>query len=525
MSYQPRQIEMSAAPLPIYAKKFRFHAVLNSPTAMVEQVDEIPVTYLNKGQVYSVSVVDTAPMLPVPIGTQYRTFVRISFEHEQQRQRPATCWQLWKEGQAHQRGGKLEAIEYVEASRAADEDEKRARVELDTASFDGFSVIWTPRVNGLMECNIAVRLNFLSTDFSHTKGVTGIPIRFCAKTEVLNIGSHVVTGSSEVVYCKVKVFREHGAERKLLNDLQHVKKTIEKLKQEIAQLETGMEDFSRRKRTGSISKPATSKRSGKVQKHKRTWSISSASSAGVAQIPHEDRLHKLQQLAASVLYMRGAEQDDPDLYPVALPEEPRDPTKVNCREGGAWQQRTNRRSSTADTSSLIFPSSSFVFAQSQIMMSTSIPASAAQWTEYRRMFGSDLQGPDPQQHASPSDQVTKIPKTDDGGSLSGWIEALEVDTTYIAPFERSIKPVACFYVFYCDPTNRDKQRYYRAVYLLQRTLKDLVSGIAAKWNIDPTRILQAIHVLPGGLEVEMNDDIVRNILEGQGVDMEVSKIT
>jgi len=537
MSYQPRQFEMSAAPLPTYAKKFRFHAVLNAPTAMIEHVDEIPVTYLNKGHVYSVSVIDTAPMLPVPIGTQYRTFVRISFEEEQQRQRPATCWQLWKEGrganEAHQRGGKLKAVEYVEASRPADEDEKRARVELDTASFDGFSVIWTPGVNGLMECNIAVLFNFLSTDFSHSKGVKGIPIRFCAKTEVLNIGSpHPVPGSSEVAYCKVKLFRDHGAERKLSNDVQHVKKTIDKLKQEIAQPETGMEDFSRRKRTGSISKPAASQRAGKVQKHKRTWSISSASSAGGARIPREDLHLKLQQQqdrftstrTASVLYLRGAERDDPDLYPVALPGEPRDLTKVDSREGGAWQQRTSRRSSTADTSSLMSPSSRSVSPQSQVMMSTSIPASSAQWTEYHNMLGSDVQGLNPQQLASPPDQVTKISKTDDAGSLRGWIEALEVDTGYRAPFERPIKPVACFYVLYRDPTSRDKQQYYRAVYLPQRTLKDLVTGIAAKWNIEPTRILRAIHVLPGGLEVEMDDDIVRKMLEGQDVDMEVSKI-
>ncbi|KFZ07948.1 hypothetical protein V501_06163 [Pseudogymnoascus sp. VKM F-4519 (FW-2642)] len=92
---------------------------------------------------------------------------------------------------------------------------------------------------------------------------------FCAKTEVLTIGSpHPVPGSSEVVYCTVKLFREHGVERKLSNDVQHVKKIIERLKQQIAQLETGIEDFSTRKRT--IAKPVASQRAGKVQKHKRT---------------------------------------------------------------------------------------------------------------------------------------------------------------------------------------------------------------------------------------------------------------
>merc|ERR1712093_252169 len=91
---------------------------------------------------------DTTPNLPLPSGARYRTFIRISFEDEQQRQRPATCWQLWKEGrgtnEAHQRGGKLQAVEYVEANQPAENDDKRTRVDIDTASFDGFSVIWTP---------------------------------------------------------------------------------------------------------------------------------------------------------------------------------------------------------------------------------------------------------------------------------------------------------------------------------------------------------------------------------------------
>lgn len=538
MSYQPRQFELgAAAPLPASAEKFRFHVVLNAPTAMIKHADEIPLTYLNKGQAYSVSIVDTTPMLPVPVGTRYRTFVRISFEDEQQRQRPSTCWQLWKEGrginEAHQRGGKLQAVEYVEASQPADSDDKRTLVELDTASFDGFSVIWTPGVNGLTECNIAVRFNFLSTDFSHSKGVKGIPVRLCAKTEVLNIGSpHTVPGSSEVAYCKVKLFRDHGAERKLSNDVQHVKKTIDKVKQQIAQTEAGMKDFSKqRKRAGSISKPSTTNRPGKVVKHKRTWSMSSVSSAGGSRVSLEEDLHfKLQQQEdmftstrpVSILYLRGAEQDEPDLHPVALPGEPWDLTKV---DGGAWQPRTSgRSSSTAGTSSLMSPSPSSVSLQSQLL-STSIPVSSAQWAEYHNMLGADVQTSNVQHIASPPDQLTKIPKTDDAGSLSGWIEALGVDASYRPPAGRPINPVACFYVLYRDPAARDKQEYYRAVYLAQRTLKDLVNGIASKWGIEPARILRAIHVLPKGLEVEIDDDVVREMLEGQDIIMEASKVS
>jgi len=533
---QPRQFEINApSPLPASAEKFRFHVVLNAPTAMIKHADEIPITYLNKGQAYSLSIVDTAPMLPIPVGTRYRTFVRISFEDDQQRQRPATCWQLWKEGrgtkEAHQRGGKLQAVEYVEASQPPEDDDERTPVELDTASFDGFSVIWTPGINGRTECTLAVRFNFLSTDFSHSKGVKGIPVRFCAKTEALSVGSpHPLPGSSEVAYCKVKLFRDHGAERKLSNDVQHVKKTIDKLKQQIAQSEAGVKDFSKRKRQGSASNPASTQRVGKVQKHKRTWSISSVSSAGGVRIPLEEDLHfKLKQQQdmftstrpISILYLRGAEQDDPDLHPVGLPGEPWDLTKVGAREIANWQQRTARSSSTADTSSFISPSPSSVSLHSQATMNTVVSAPASQWNEYHDVHGADVQGSIPQQLASPPDKVTTIPKADDTGGLAGWIEALGVDANYRPPAERQAKPVACFYVLYREPATH---AYYRAIYLAQRTLKDLASGIAAKWNIEPSMIRRMVRVLPRGLEIEMDDDVVREMLEGQDIIMEVSGV-
>lgn len=535
MAYQPSHYDMNNinAPLPASAEKFRFHVTLNAPTAMIKNADEIPITYLNKGQAYSVSIVDTAPLMPLPAGTRYRTFVRISFEDEQQRQRPGTCWQLWKEGrginEAHQRGGKLQAVEYVEANQPSENDDKRTRVELDTASFDGFSVIWTPGIHGSTECNIAVRFNFLSTDFSHSKGVKGIPVRLCAKTETMATGSpRSVADHSEVAYCKVKLFRDHGAERKLSNDVAHVKKTIDKLKQQISQAETGMKDFGKRKRNSDMSSKAqASQRPGKVQKHKRTWSMSSASSAG-ARMPVEDDLHyKLQTMQdmftstrpVSILYLRGSEQDDPDLHPVTLAGEPVDLTKVDSRGSAVWQQRSEH-SSTTGTSSLVSPSPSSLSLHSQ-SITGSAQSAPGSWADFPSIGPGEVQTSNAQL-ASPPDQLTKVPKTDESGSLSGWIEALGVDNSYKPPAERPIKPVACFYILHRDPGQQDNPGYYRAVYLMQRTLKDFTNSIAAKWNLEPTKIMRTLHVLDRGLEIEMDDDVIRELAEGQDLIMEIS---
>ncbi|KAK5662587.1 hypothetical protein OQA88_8501 [Cercophora sp. LCS_1] len=529
MSFQARQFGMAmTVPLPASAEKFRFHTALNAPTAMIKHADEIPVTYLNKGQAYSLSVVDTTPSLPIAPGTRFRTFVRISFEDEQQRHKPGVCWSLWKEGrgtnEAHQRGGKLQAVEYVEAGQLADNDDKRTRMELETSSFDGFSVIWTPGVNGSVECTIAVRFNFLSTDFSHSKGVKGIPVRLCAKTRALPPdGMQSPPDSStapEICYCKVKLFRDHGAERKLSNDVAHVRKTIDKLKQQIAQAESGIKDFGKRKRSGA-SQPKTSngQRPGKIQKHKRTWSMSSASSAGGGpRVPLEEDLHfKLQTLQdmftstrpVSVLYLRGDELDDPDLHPVSLPGESLDLVKVESRESNAWR---SERSSVAG-SSLVSPSPSSLSLRSQ----ASVGGNKSHWQEYQ-------QGSDSSATRQGSDQPTKIQQTDGAGNLTGWIEALGVDSAYRPPSERPAKPIACFYVARHDPSSPSAHEFHRAVYLMQRTLHEFVKRVAQKWNFDPSGVTRALRVVRRGLEVEVDDDVIRELPEGQDMILEITEV-
>lgn len=529
LGFQPRQfggMPITNLNYPTTAEKFRFHATLNAPTAMIKHADEIPVTYLNKGQAYSLTVIDTQPMIPILPGTRFRTFVRISFEDEQQRQKPGVCWSLWKEGrgtnEAHQRGGKLQAVEFVEGSQPAEGDDKRTRLELESASFDGFSIIWTPGVNGAVECNIAVRFNFLSTDFSHSKGVKGIPVRLCAKTSPLpsDPSQSPSSDAAEICYCKVKLFRDHGAERKLSNDVAHVKKTIDKLKQQIAQAESGLKDFGKRKRGGvSQAKAQDGQRPGKIQKHKRTWSMSSVSSAGGGRPPLEEDLHfKLQTLQdmftstrpVSILYLRGDERDDPDAFPVSLPGESHDLTKVESRDGAAWR---SERSSIAD-SSFVSPSPSSLSLHSQV---SAVGGVNPQWQGFQRVDS-------PATRQAP-DQPTRVKQTrDEAGNLSAWIEALGVDPSYRPPPERSPKPVACFYVARQNPEQEGSREIHRAIYLMQRTLKEFVTRVAAKWSFDANQVTRIVHVLQRGLEVEMDDDVIRELSEGQDMTLEIQQI-
>ncbi|KAI0487135.1 CP2 transcription factor-domain-containing protein [Xylaria cf. heliscus] len=532
MGFRPGQfgIPMTHAPPPS-VDKFRFHCTLNAPTAMIKHAEEIPVTYLNKGQSYCLHVVDTATATPVPPGTKFRTFIRISFEDEQQRQRPGVCWSLWKEGrgtnEAHHRGGKLQAVEYVEPgnqgaqpSQPVVSEDKKAKVELESSSFDGFSVIWTPGVNGAAECSITFRFNFLSTDFSHSKGVKGIPVRLCAKTSAIAVaGSSPADPVSEICYCKVKLFRDHGAERKLSNDVAHVRKTIEKLKQQIAQAESGGKDFGKRKRGAAHTKGLDHQRPGKAPKHKRTWSMSSASSAdgGSGANPRpsiEDDLNiKLQTLqdmftstrAVSILYLQGQDLDDPDLHPVSLPGESADLSRVDSKDSAAWVARSARNS--VAESSLVSPSPSSASLQSQA-------TGTAPWTEKQK--GDETR--------RLSDQPIRVAKTDDAGHLTGWIDALGVDMNYKPPVEKPSKSIACFFIARKESITTEERKLYRAVYLTERSVFDFISRTAAKWNLDSTTITRAVRVLENGLEVEMDDEVIRELPESQDMILEVIEV-
>jgi hypothetical protein len=361
---------------------------------MAKRADEIPITYLNKGSTYTVSIYDTEPPQAPRANLVYRTSIHVSFDDEAQRQRPQACWQLWKEGrgtnEAHERGGRLHGVEFVALNSSVD------RVELEETSYDGFSVKWYPR-NGRHDiephssqprlglrrdtisfeakddqqeedtsaeepstCHIGVRFNFLSTDFSHSKGVKGVPVRLCAKTSLVGDGAPLnvnlanppeqsaanasglisTTGQlqqalsvvefetaqhSQLCYCKVKLFRDHGAERKLSNDVAHVKKTIAKLQKIIAETDARLPQSKKRK-YGEESQTATWVNSSLDSGN--SWDLTGAGAHGsmrreLQSQEDEEKLSVLQAMLSStrpfsVLSLGGEETDDPDLCPVTL---------------------------------------------------------------------------------------------------------------------------------------------------------------------------------------------------------------
>ncbi|KAI4097177.1 MAG: hypothetical protein LQ344_000587 [Seirophora lacunosa] len=522
--------------------KFRYRVSLNAPTAMVKHADEIPVTYLNKGQAYSVSISDSLGATPSPVPVRYRTVIRISFEDQQQRQRPAACWQLWKEGrglaEAHQRGGKLQAVEYVDPNQGGDLDTMRPRVELERSSFDCFSVTWNPTPGAsTADCTVSVRFNFLSTDFSHSKGVKGIPVRLCAKTEILSPGTPESPPGpvSEVCFCKVKLFRDHGAERKLSNDVAHIKKNIEKLKQQVNQVESGMKDLGKRKRSGSMAKSGNS-RPAKVPKHKRTWSVSSEGSSGRPALEEDlhSKLSTLQNMFSStrpysLLYLKGYEDDDPDLYPVALPGQLPDSMPGNCPSRATSQERKASDATSPDSShgspssAHSMPAVEQLTAQSELHTFSTGSRLQDDWEAFTHLSNPSFPHQDLGLGQTFSGPATKIQRSQSSADLPQWIDTTGIDPDYKAPPERASRAVACIYVLLRTPSEMANDDCYQAVYLMERNVNDLVRQLATKCGIEASRISRTVQVNHKGLKILVDNAVVRELPEGQDMRVELSE--
>jgi hypothetical protein len=292
---------------------------------MVNDSSETAVSYLNKGQVYHLKVVDPTPSaVHTSESTQYRTFVRISFDKEQQRSDPAAYWEIWKSARGlHKSNEKLKAVEYV--------GENNTSMLVEQVSLDGFSVTWTGNpADRMPQCSIPVRFNFLSTDFTLSKGVKGMQVRLCAKTKQLG---EVDTQEPEVYFCNVKLFRDHGAERKLSNDATSIRKRIEKL--HLLMNDPAPPECSNKRKRGSVSAKSNPDLSYSKNNLQRQGDLSIDLDNAPQQAKFHQQLQKrldalercfYSSRPESALNLCAGPQDDPELHPT-VPLNADDPQK------------------------------------------------------------------------------------------------------------------------------------------------------------------------------------------------------
>lgn len=425
---------------------------------MVKHAGEVPVTYLNKCQTYAISIADTMPQhdfnyqLP-----RYRTCIRIAFEDENQRRKPETCWKLWRNGrgkdEAYKRGGRFLAVEYARPD--ANHGDQRSNIDITNESFDGFSFYWTPTPGSMPECTVQARFNFLSTDFSLSKGVKGVPVRLCAKTEIVTPEVNTMTNvpTREISYCSVKTFRDHGSERKLANDRAHVKKSIEKAQQQLEQADAGAKANGKRRRSDST----TGERPRKMTTHQRAMSVSSDSSFGqdLGEDESRTKLRMLESMPQSIkpvsrLYLKGQDQDDLDTYPVQLSGDPPEPGLLSS--SGPPSLRRDSTNTTTHSSIDITAASSHspsiernrqnagMYPTPPQLPSQRLPGSRHSDHSPASHLGSDLHA---QQLASPPPSgSTNMPKDKpcDSNLDVPAINVVDLDSSYVAPPEAQSRP-------------------------------------------------------------------------------------
>ncbi|KAJ5760410.1 hypothetical protein N7520_007566 [Penicillium odoratum] len=442
-------------------ERFRFRTTLQTPTAMMNESGDSPLSYLNKGQVYYLTVMDTAPPAKTDKMTTYRTFVRVTFDQELARSNPATCWQLWKEGRGASSGQQqdetLFALEYAGGDSP--------QFQIEHKGFDGFSVTWSiDSTARFSSCHIPICFNFLSTDFTRSKGVRGSPVRLCAKTEQV-ASDNITPAESEVCFCKIQVFRDHGAERKLSNDHSNLEKAIEKLRQRISYAELGW--GSRKRKRG---KSMTSAKDLKIFQP-------DDESEQLSQTGLRSKLVGFEKMALSgrsktLLSLCGDKEDDPDLYPVRLDDV--------CIKAGPVEI-------VAD------PSTQSTYSESVSPRSFSV-----------------------------SDKDTTAASSVADGLSVEPIKVNRVDLIDQVPTTRHLTSIACFYVRLSED---ELHEYYRAIYLSERTIQELVRKISDKYRIKAMDCVHLFHINGKGLKIMVDDEFVQQMIEGQHMRIEFHQST
>ncbi|KAB8216616.1 CP2 transcription factor-domain-containing protein [Aspergillus novoparasiticus] len=436
--------------------RFRYHVVLHAPTAMFDHARDIPVTYLNKAQTYTITVVDSRPPVAPAQPVQYRTRIGIAFEELTHRSNPALCWQLWHDARggsdAERRGSSPCAVELV-ALKGCGLETPDPTWHLESASFNQFCVSWTSSgVAHSAECRILVRFHFLSTDFTQSKGVKGVPVRLCAKTERILSPECPPEGETEaeICYCRVKVFRDHGAERKLANDVAHIQKSIDRVEKQIARADYHGGALGKKQKRRSVARGPTP--NDPTRSKSRSPSVSTPGDLYKV-------LYDLQQLfssplSVSVFSLPGDEQDDPDqLASITLGNHP--------------------------------PSSP---------------------------DGMDVRGDT--YHDGPTEDGLPGRPSRSPVQRSFSITPGKASAADPAPGELSnLFTVACFYVQI--QKNRRSSAYYHAMYLAQRTIRDLALQLSKLARIDLRGIVRLVHVKRMGLSIIVDDDVIQHLPEGQ----------
>ncbi|XP_035284241.1 grainyhead-like protein 2 homolog isoform X1 [Anguilla anguilla] len=177
---------------------------LEATKSLRQRQGEGPMTYLNKGQFYAVTLSETGSnkCLRHPI-SKVRSVVMVVFSEDKNRDEQLKYWKYWHSRQHTAKQRVLDIADYKESFNTIG--------NIEEIAYNAISFTWD--VNE--EAKIFITVNCLSTDFSSQKGVKGLPLMIQIDTYSYNNRSNKPLHRA---YCQIKVFCDKGAERKIRDE-------------------------------------------------------------------------------------------------------------------------------------------------------------------------------------------------------------------------------------------------------------------------------------------------------------------
>ncbi|XP_026202492.1 grainyhead-like transcription factor 2b isoform X1 [Anabas testudineus] len=181
-----------------------FQYTLDATRSLRHKQGEGPMTYLNKGQFYAVTLNELSAnkRLRHPI-SKVRSVIMVVFSEDKNRDEQLKYWKYWHSRQHTAKQRVLDIADYKESFNTIS--------NIEEIAYNAISFTWD--VNE--EAKIFITVNCLSTDFSSQKGVKGLPLMIQIDTYSYNNRSNKPLHRA---YSQIKVFCDKGAERKIRDE-------------------------------------------------------------------------------------------------------------------------------------------------------------------------------------------------------------------------------------------------------------------------------------------------------------------
>ncbi|CAM9563715.1 unnamed protein product [Lampetra planeri] len=181
-----------------------FEYTLEASKSLRQRPGEGPLTYLNKGQFYAISLRELGAnkCLRHPM-SKVRSVIMVVFGEDKSREEQLKYWKYWHSRQHTAKQRVIDIADYKESFNTIS--------NIEEIAYNAISFTWD--VNE--EAKIFVAVNCLSTDFSSQKGVKGLPLSLQIDTYSYSNRSNKPIHRAS---CQIKVFCDKGAERKIRDE-------------------------------------------------------------------------------------------------------------------------------------------------------------------------------------------------------------------------------------------------------------------------------------------------------------------